>query len=140
MKPYIESKINSFPYLSNRIVFTFLFSIFFSYTSVTASNPSGLSGDNDALVLNPAFKIKRMSTGIVVAFSKENNGEPVRHEFESIYADVLLGAVRKQSVSQLIPVLARKYYYHVDECRREIKHAVRVLEEWEILLSNDVLP
>jgi hypothetical protein len=141
MKPYIGSEINSFPYLSYyRIAFTLLVSFLFSFTSAIASNPSGLSGDKDALVINPAFKIKRMSTGIVIASSKENDGESVKHEFRNIYADVLLGAVRKQSVSQLIPILARKYYYPVDECRREIKHAVRVLEEWEILLSDDVLP
>ncbi len=140
MKPYTEPKNCYCSNLIFKIVFTFVISVFFFSATIAASNPLGLSGDKDALVLNPAYKIKRMSTGIVIAYSDQTNGESVRHEFENLYADVLLAAVRKQSVSQLIPILARKYYYPVDECRREIKHAVHVLEEWEILLSNDVLP
>jgi hypothetical protein len=115
-----------------------IISVYFA-ENAAASNPDVLTGDNDALILNPAFKIKRMSTGVVIAYSKQTNGESVRHEFENLYADVLLGAVRKQSISQLIPILARKYYYAIDECRREIKHAVHVLEEWDILVSNDIL-
>jgi len=123
-----------------KVVFALIFSVFFYSEAFTASKLTGLMGDKDILVINPAYKIKRMSTGLVIAYSAQKDGESVRHEFENIYADVLLGAVRKQSVNQLIPILARKYYYPIDECRREIKHAVHVLEEWEILLSDDVLP
>ena len=140
MKPYIESKNRLFSSLNFKIFLTLLFTLFFFTKASTSSNPSVLSGDKDALILNPDYKIKRMSTGLVIAYTKQKDGESVRHEFEDIYADVLLGALRKQSVSQLVPILARKYYYPVDECRREIKHAVHVLEEWEILLSNNVLP
>ncbi|MBN2214598.1 MAG: hypothetical protein JW723_10160 [Bacteroidales bacterium] len=124
--------------LKTFLVFAFLS---FFYSESTASSNSGIaSGERDALVLNPAFKVKRMSTGVVIAYSNQTGGKAVMHEFENLYADVLLGAVRKQSVNQLIPILARKYYFEIDECRREIKHAVHVLEEWEILVSNDVLP
>jgi len=123
-----------------KVVFAFVFTAVFISEAVAVTGPSGLSGDKDALILNPAYKIKRMSTGIVIAYSDQKDGESVRHEFENIYADVLLGAMRKQSINQLIPILARKYYYQIDECRREVKHAVHVLEEWEILLSDDVLP
>ncbi len=140
MKPYTGSKNRLFLNVIFKIVLSILFSAFFYSEAIPSSCPSGLSGDKDVLVINPAYKIKRMSTGLVIAYSEQKNGESVRHEFENIYADVLLGAVRKQSVSQLVPILARKYYYHIDECRREIKHAVHVLEEWEILVSNDVLP
>ena len=140
MKPYIGEGNHRFSNLIFKIAFALIFSIFFYSEAVTASELAGLTGDKDALLINPEFKIKRMSTGLVIAYSDEKKGESVRHEFEHIYADVLLGAIRKQSVNQLIPILARKYYYPIDECRREIKHAVHVLEEWEILLSNDVLP
>jgi len=123
-----------------KIIISFVIMSIFYSEKTAALNPTILIGDKDALVLNPAFKIRRMSTGVVIAYSKQTNGEAVRHEFENIYADVLLGAIRKQSVSQLIPILARKYFYPIDECRREIKHAVHVLEEWEILVSDDFLP
>ena len=139
MKPYIGSGNHRFSNLIFKIVFALVFSVIFYSEANTASNPTGLMGDKDVLLINPAYKIKRMSTGLVIAYSAQKDGESVRHEFENIYADVLLGAVRKQSVNQLIPILARKYYYPIDECRREIKHAVHVLEEWEILLSDDVL-
>lgn len=140
MKPYIGSGNHRFSNLIFKIVVTLIFSVIFYSEADTASKSAGLMGDKDALVINPVYKIKRMSTGLVIAYSDQKDGESVRHEFENIYADVLLGAVRKQSVSQLIPILARKYYYPIDECRREIKHAVHVLEEWEILLSDDVIP
>jgi hypothetical protein len=131
-------------FLSSKLIprFFYLFviiTVLFS-TNTYASIPEVLKGDKDALVINPAYKIKRMSTGVVIAYSTQMDGEAVRHEFENLYADVLLGAVRKQSISQLIPILARKYYYATDECRREIKHAVHVLEEWEILVADEVLP
>lgn len=140
MKPHIGSENNRFSYFIFKIVFVLVLSVVFYSEAYTASELTGLMGDKDALVINPAYKIKRMSTGLVIAYSDQKDGESVRHEFQNIYADVLLGALRKQSVNQLIPILARKYYYPVDECRREIKHAVHVLEEWEILLSDDILP
>lgn len=123
-----------------RFLYLFVIIMVIFSTSSFASTPEILTGDRDALVINPAYKIKRMSTGIVIAYSKQSEGEAVKHEFDNLYADVILGAVRKQSINQLIPILARKYYYAPDECRREIKHAVHVLEEWEILVSDDVLP
>ena len=124
----------------HRVVFSFVFTTIIISLNTHAAIPEVSTGDRDVLVINPAYKIKRMSTGIVIVYSKQSEGESVRHEFDNLYADVLLGAVRKQSISQLIPILARKYYYATDECRRQIKHAVHVLEEWEILVSDDVLP
>jgi hypothetical protein len=140
MKLYIKPKSYPFSHFIFKNFFVFAIISIICTGNAAALNPDVLVGDKDALVLNPAFKIKRMSTGIVIAYSNQTNGEAVRHEFENLYADVLLGAVRKQSISQLIPILARKYYYSTDECRREIKHVVHVLEEWDILVSNDVLP
>ncbi len=124
----------------SRFVLLFVFITIIISLNTYASIPEITTGDRDALLINPAFKIKRMSTGIVIAYSKQSEGEAIRHEFDNLYADVLLGAVRKQSIRQLIPILARKYYYGLDECRREIKHAVHVLEEWEILVSDVELP
>jgi hypothetical protein len=140
MKPYMRTKNFLNRDLILKFAFTLVITVFFYSATFAAFIPSALSGDKDALILNPAYKIKRMSTGVVIAYSDQVNGEAVRHEFENLYADVLVAAIRKQTVSQLIPILARKYYFPIDECRREIKHAVHVLEEWEILLSDDVLP
>lgn len=103
-------------------------------------SPKSLTSDRDVLIINPAYKIKRLSNGVVIAYSNQVNGEAIRHEFNDFYADVLLAAVRKQSINQVLPILARKYYYPIDECRREIKHAVHVLEEWEILVTDKPLP
>lgn len=137
-----NSKIQNYLFVNriHRVVFSFVFTTIIISLNTYAAIPEVFTGDRDVLVINPAYKIKRMSTGIVIVYSKQSEGESVRHEFDNLYADVLLGAVRKQSISQLIPILARKYYYATDECRRQIKHAVHVLEEWEILVSDDVLP
>ncbi|MBN2611065.1 MAG: hypothetical protein JXB00_05870 [Bacteroidales bacterium] len=101
-----------------------------------AGDPNTLSNDRNKLQLNPEYKLKRLSTGKVIIFTNKADGEVVRHEFEDIFAEVLLGALRRQTVDQLVPVVARKYYYSEDECRREIKHAINVLEAWDILVPR----
>ncbi|MFO7656239.1 MAG: hypothetical protein R6W78_04165 [Bacteroidales bacterium] len=96
------------------------------------------SNDRNKLQLNPEYKLKRLSTGKVIIYSSKTEGKVVRHEFEDIYAEVLLGALRRQTVDQLVPVIAKKYYYAEDECRREVKHAINVLEEWQILVPRNL--
>ncbi len=121
-------------------IFSVVIFLFFQSGLVSARNPSVVSNDREVLKLNPDYKLKRLSTGTVIIYSNKENGEVVRHEFENVYADILLGAIRRQSIDQLIPVLSRKYYFGEDECRREIKHAVHVLEEWNILVSQAIKP
>lgn len=138
---FTESPVNWQPFHKGMKIFLLL--ILFSLVipdTFCGISPKSLSDDRDALVINPAYKIKRLSNGVVIAYSNQLNGETIRHEFNDIYADVLLAAVRKQSINQVLPILARKYYYPIDECRREIKHAVHVLEEWEILVPDRPLP
>lgn len=121
--------------ISNSFALVIGLIILLSFSEVlNAHTPSSLTNDRYKLKLNPDYKIKRLSTGVVIAYSNSANGEIIRHEFENIYAEVLLGAVRKQTVDQLISAISRKYYYQEDECRREIKHAVHVLQEWNILI------
>jgi len=79
-----------------------------------------------------------MSNGFVV-LSALRNGETIRHEFTDIYADILLAAYRKQRLGYIMESLSKKYYYSDEECRREIKHALNVLSEWDIVLREDKL-
>jgi hypothetical protein len=99
---------------------------------------SASSFDNTVVKLNPDFKLKRMSNGTVV-MSALRNGETIRHEFTDIYADILLAAYRKQRLGYIMENLSRKYFYSDEECRREIKHALNVLSEWDIVLREDKL-
>ena len=94
-----------------------------------------LYDDTRVLKINPVYKIKRLSTGVVIASTKLSNGEVIKHEFRDLYAEILLAAYRKQSIKQVISVMLKKYFYNEDECRREIKHAINVLTEWNILLN-----
>jgi hypothetical protein len=94
--------------------------------------------DNTIVKLNPDFKLKRMSNGTVV-MSTVQDGEIIRHEFSDLYADFLLGAYRKQRLGYIMENLSKKYYYSDEECRREIKHALNVLTEWNIVLREDKL-
>jgi hypothetical protein len=87
--------------------------------------------------LNPACQIKRMSNGEVIVFTKSKEGEDVKHHFTDFYADLLMAAYRKQRVEFIVESFSKKYYLSEDDCRREIKHAVNVLSEWNILLLDD---
>jgi hypothetical protein len=106
--------------------------------SMVSFSLSASSFDETIVKLNPDYKLKRMSNGTVV-MSAIRNGETVQHEFTDIYADLLLAAYRKQRMGYIMESLSKKYYYSDEECRREIKHALNVLSEWDIVLREDKL-
>ena len=106
--------------------------------SMVSFSLSASSFDNTVVKLNPDFKLKRMNNGTVV-MSALRNGETISHEFSELYADLLLGAYRKQRLGFIMENLTKKYYYSDEECRREIKHALNVLTDWDIVLRDDKL-
>ena len=106
--------------------------------SMVSFSLSASSFDNTVVKLNPEYKLKRISNSTVV-MSAVRNGEIIRHEFKDIYADILLAAYRKQRLGYIMENLSKKYYYSNEECRREIKHALNVLTEWDIVLRDDEL-
>ncbi|MBN1414841.1 MAG: hypothetical protein JW973_07055 [Bacteroidales bacterium] len=114
----------------------FLFlSLMFSFVSLAIS---ASSFDNTILKLNPDFKFKRFSNG-AVELSAFRDGKTVKHVFTDLYADLLLAAYRKQRVGFILNSLAKKYACSEEECRREIKHALNILDEWQIILRDDQL-
>lgn len=106
--------------------------------SLVSFSISASSFDDTVVKLNPDYKLKRMSNGTVV-MSALQNGETIKHEFTNIYADILLAAYRKQRLGYIMENLSKKYYYSDEECRREIKHALNVLSDWDIVLREDKL-
>jgi hypothetical protein len=87
--------------------------------------------------LNPDCKLKRMSSGEVIVFAMNSEGQEIRHEFTDFYADLLMAAHRKQRMEFILDTFSRKYYLSEDDCRRELKHALNVLAEWNIVLRDD---
>jgi hypothetical protein len=117
-------------------VLLFAFVLVFSIQSLSLS-ASGFFDDSDILKINPEFKIKRYSDGTVIAYSSLESGGKIVHDFTDFNADVLLAALRKQRVENVILNLSRKYRLSEDECRRKVKHSINVLEEWDILIAGD---
>jgi hypothetical protein len=72
-----------------------------------------------------------------ILYSSPDNGEKVVHDFTDFNADILLAALRKQRLGNVMLNLSRKYGLSEDECRRKIKHSINVLEEWEIILQTE---
>ncbi len=87
--------------------------------------------------LNPDCKIKRMSSGEVIVFTINKDGEKVKHEFNDFYADLIMAAYRKQRLDFVVNSFSKKYFLSQEDCRREVKHAVNVLSEWNILSRSD---
>jgi hypothetical protein len=87
--------------------------------------------------LNPECKIKRMSNGEVIVIAKNQEGTTVNHKFTDFYADLLMAAYRKQRMEFIAETFSKKYFLSQDDCRREIKHAINVLVEWNIVLRED---
>jgi hypothetical protein len=117
-------------------VFFFAFVLLFSIQSFSVS-ALGFFDDSDILKINPEFKIKRYSNGTVIAYAFREDGEKMELNFTDFNADVLLAALRKQKVENVILNLSRKYRLSEDECRRNLKHSINVLGEWDIIISGD---
>jgi hypothetical protein len=117
----------------SRILFALFLSII-AFQSGTASPKSFFEG---IIKLNPEYKLKRFSNGEVVVFRKSGEGEEVTHKFSDFYADLLMAAYRKQRLGYVIDTFAKKYYLSQEDCRREVKHALNVLEEWNIVIRDE---
>jgi len=97
-------------------------------------NPS--AGD---VRFNPELMIKRMSNGEVIVLSKNQSEKQFSQRFKDLSADLILGLYRKQSMDYIMTSIASKYYLTKDECRREVKSAMNVLVEWNIVIREDPL-
>jgi len=117
---------------SSLLVFLLILSLF----SFSGDSPGASSLDN-VIRLNPDCKVKRLSNGTVIISAKNMEGVEEKHQFNDFYADLLMAAYRKQKTDYIITSFSKKYYLSHDECRREIKHALNVLAEWNIVQRND---
>jgi hypothetical protein len=114
------------------LLFSFVFTLF-------RALPADSFSDDDVLRLNPIYKLKRMSNGEVIIYEKDQEPSESNLSFYDFNADVLLAAFRNQRVEYVIKTMSDKYYLSDDECRRELKHAVNVLSEWDIVLMDSNL-
>ena len=113
---------------STLLVFMILFSLF--------SFDNGNSVD-DLIKLNPDCKVKRLSNGSVIISAKNTEGVEEKHQFTDFYADLLMAAYRKQNTEYILTSFSKKYYLSREDCRREIKHALNVLAEWNIVQRDE---
>ncbi len=89
--------------------------------------------DSGILSINPDYKLERKSNGEVIIYAKDAKNTN-RFSFRDFNADLLLAAYHRQNLDYVIRTFAKKYYLSDDDCRREIKHALNVLTEWNIVL------
>jgi hypothetical protein len=100
---------------------------------------TGATSMDDVIKLNPDCKVKRLSNGSVIISSKNTEGVEEKHQLNDFYADLVMAAYRKQKTEYILTSFSKKYYLSRDECRREIKHAVNVLAEWNIVQRDGKL-
>jgi hypothetical protein len=98
---------------------------------------TGASSLDNVIKLNPDCKVKRLSNGSVIISAKNTEGVEEKHQFSDFYADLLMAAYRKQKTDYIITSFSKKYYLSQDDCRREIKHALNVLAQWNIVQRDD---
>jgi hypothetical protein len=98
---------------------------------------TGATSLDDVIRLNPDCKVKRLSNGSVIISSKNTEGVEEKHQLSDFYADLVMAAYRKQKTEYILTSFSKKYYMSRDECRREIKHAINVLAEWNIVQRED---
>jgi hypothetical protein len=113
----------------------FIFMMLFTFPAHSGSSDKTFF--EGSIKLNPECRVKRLSTGDVLVFAKNNNGTDIEHKFTDFYADLIMAAYRKQRTEFIVDSLGKKYYLSEADCRREIKHALNVLIEWKILYRDD---
>jgi hypothetical protein len=109
-----------------------VFLLMLSLVSYSGETPRMASAD-DVIKLNPDCKVKRMSNGTVIISARNPEGIEEKHELNDFYADLVMAAYRKQKTEYILTSFSKKYYLSRDECRRELKHALNVLSEWNIV-------
>jgi len=114
------------------LVFVLMLSLF-SFSG----DSTGTSSLDDVIRLNPDCKVKRLSNGSVIISAKNFEGVEEKHQFTDFYADLIMAAYRKQKTEYILTSFSKKYYMSRDECRREIKHALNVLAEWNIVERDE---
>jgi hypothetical protein len=112
-----------------------IFLILISFISETGDLPKSFY--ENRILLNPECKIKRMSNGEVMVIAKNQEGMEVGYKFTDLYADLLMAAYRKQRMVFIVENISKKYYLSKDDCRREIKHAINILADWNIVLREE---
>lgn len=108
------------------------------FLAIASTFVSASSFENTIIRINPDFKFKRLSNGTVI-ISSVQQGEKLKLQFQDLYADLLTAAYRKQRVGYIMDTMAKKYYYSDVDCRREIKRALNVLEDWNIVIREEKL-
>jgi hypothetical protein len=134
-KPVMKSKRSNI-FLTLKAGSLLVFMLMLSLFSFSGDSP-GASSLDDVIRLNPDCKVKRLSNGSVIISAKNLEGVEEKHQFTDFYADLLMAAYRKQKTEYILTSFSKKYYLSRDECRREIKHALNVLAEWNIVERDD---
>ncbi|MBN1142851.1 MAG: hypothetical protein JXA72_00445 [Bacteroidales bacterium] len=124
----------------NKLLFLSIFTFSLLFPSGILAGDSSNSLQKSRVVLNPVYKVKRMSNGTVIVSTTEKDGTIVKHEFRELYADLVMAAYRKQHLTTIVNNLSKKYYLSEDDCRREVKHALNELTEWKIVVRADKTP
>lgn len=120
----------------NNFLFFIIFTLALLFPSGILAGDTSKSFHESRVMLNPACKVKRLSNGTVIVSATERDSTIVKHEFTELYADLVMAAYRKQRLSLIVNNLSKKYYLSQDDCRREVKHALNELTEWQIVLRD----
>ena len=102
-----------------------------------ADDPSSDARFSGPIAINPAYQIKRMSNGDVYVFMKDTGSIEEKHKFTGLYADLILAAYRRHRTDYIIATFSKRYYLSENDCRREVKHAINVLADWNIIIRGD---
>jgi hypothetical protein len=128
------------PIKISKLFFFSIFTLAMLFPSEILAGDTTLSFSESRVILNPVYKVKRLSNGTVIVSTTEKDGTIVKHEFRELYADLVMAAYRKQRLTLIVNNLAKKYYLSEADCRREVKHALNELTEWQIVMRDDKTP
>ncbi len=139
MKTHLDEKRSS-PLKSihySRILFFFV-SLLVVSGNYAFSPENRMLDKGTKISINPEFKFKRFSNGTVEVYRIKDKDQK-KYRFTDFNADLLLAAYRGMNSDLIISVLSKKYRLSNDECRREMKHSLNILEDWGIILKDGEL-
>jgi hypothetical protein len=87
--------------------------------------------------LNPAFRIKKISSNEIELCTHRENGEILNHQFQGLEADLLQVLAVEGDITKSIPVLAKKHQLSENNCRRQINKYLHEFSESGLVYNGE---
>ena len=87
--------------------------------------------------INPAFRIKEISSNTVELFTNLGNGERLQHHFTDVEADFFRTAAREKRLDTVLESISEKNQLSLRDCRKKLNQSIREFEAAKLIYTGE---